>query len=101
MLDSLALFFAFLLIIWYVKSRIHPKNFPPGPRRPIPVFGDAYVMKGDLVIGMKKLKEKYGKIFGLWLGKMRCVCVADFDVLQEILNKSDTANRQFTPALGK
>ena len=100
MLNFVALFLAFLIIIWYVKSSIHPKSFPPGPRRPLPVIGDTYVMGGDLALGFRKLKEKYGKMFGLWLGKKRCVCVADFDILQELLNKSETANRVVAPAVG-
>ena len=37
---------------------------------------------------------KYGKICGFWLGPQRAVVVADFEILQELLNKPVTAGRQ-------
>ena len=40
---------------------------------------------------------KYGKIFGLWLGPNRAVVVADFEILQELLNRSETADRHSWP----
>ena len=44
---------------------------------------------------------KYGKICGFWFGTQRAVLVADFDILQEILNKSETSNRHQQAASGK
>ena len=32
--------------------------------------------------------------FGFWLGKDRAVAISDFEVLQDILNKNETAFRQ-------
>ena len=37
---------------------------------------------------------KYGKVCGFWLGPQRAVVVADFEILQELLNKPETAGRQ-------
>ena len=94
MLGSLIVFLAILIGFWYWKSCRHPKGFPPGPRRPIPVFGDAYVLGNDLAKGFSNLSEKYGKVCGFWLGMERAVYVADFDLLQDILQKSETVDRQ-------
>ena len=94
MLGSLIVFLAILIGFWYWKSCRHPKGFPPGPRRPIPVFGDAYLLGNDLAKGFSTLSEKYGKVCGFWLGMERTVFVADFDLLQDILQRSETADRQ-------
>ena len=40
---------------------------------------------------------KYGKITGFWLGPQRAVVIADFDVLQELLNKPETSERHDIP----
>lgn len=94
MLDAILIFFVILLVLQYFKSWSHPKHYPPGPRKPLPILGDAYVLGNDLVNGFLKLRRKYGKIYGMWLGGQRAVVVADFDVLQDILNKQETADRQ-------
>ena len=94
MLGSLIVFLAILIGLWYWKSWRHPKDFPPGPRLPIPVVGDAYVLGNDLAKGFSNLSEKYGKVCGFWLGTERAAFVADFDLLQDILQKSETVDRQ-------
>ena len=91
------LMFVFSLF-WYMKSWKHPKKFPPGPKFPIPIFGDGYVLGKDLPKGLSRLCAKYGKVCGIWLGSTRAVVVSDFDVLNDILNKSEAANRQEFPA---
>ena len=101
MMELLVTFIAIILGVCYWKfSHRHPKKFPPGPRSPVPLFGDAYVLGSDLNEGFKLLYEKYGKVCGFWLGSKRTVFVADFDLLQDILNKSELANRQILPTGG-
>ena len=51
--------------------------------------------------GIKKLTLKHGKICGLWLGNQRFVVVADYEVLQNIMHKSETSARQDWPVAGK
>ena len=58
------------------------------------LIGDAYKLGVDLPKGLTLLRKKYGKIFGFWLGKDRAVAISDFEVLQDILNKNETAFRQ-------
>ena len=43
----------------------------------------------------------YGKIYGVWFGGKRAVIVADFNVLQDILNRKETANRPPMQGAGK
>ena len=101
MFDLLLIFIAILLIFWYIKSKKHPKDFPPGPRLPLPVLGDSYKLGTNFVSGLQSLTKKYGNIVGLWLGTNRAVVISDFDVLQDILNKNETAWRQHIPATRK
>ena len=51
--------------------------------------------------GFKNLNLKYGKICGFWFGPQRAVLVTDFEILQEILNKSEASNRHQQAAAGK
>ena len=97
MVGPIIVFILVLGIIWYFKTCSHPKDFPPGPRLPVPLIGDSYVLGGDFNRGFRNLFEKYGKIGGFWLGPKRATFIADFDILQELLNKSETADRE-TPA---
>ena len=96
MLDSLIVFFAILIGFWYWKSFSHPKDYPPGPRLPLPLVGDAYILGSDLDTGFQKLFEKYGKTCGFWLGPNRATFIADFETLQEVLNKSEASDRMKT-----
>ena len=71
-----------------------------GPRFPVPILGDAYILGNDLEKGFKNLTLKHGKICGLWLGPQRAVVVSDFEILQEMLNKPETSDRQIWAVAG-
>ena len=86
----IVLLLTFLALVWYVKSSQHPKNFPPGPRFPLPLIGDAYHFGSDISGGLSKMTKKYGKISGMWIGGERAVIV----ILQDLLSKNETALRQ-------
>ena len=65
------------IIIYYWKSRTSkPKNFPPGPPR-YPLVGSASLItppnsnKPNVFWGIRELANKYGDIYGLYLGSMR------------------------------
>jgi len=94
MLDTVIVFSIVILILWYWKSYRHPSSFPHGPRFPLPMLGDAYILGKDIEKGIKNLTLKYGKICGFWMGAHRAVVVADFEILQELLNKPETVDRQ-------
>lgn len=83
-----------LTFVWYyIRSFRHPKYFPPGPKLPLPLIGDAYLLGKDFSSGFSALVRKYGKTVGLWLGSNRAVLVTDFNTLQDILNLHETADR--------
>ena len=90
--------FAFLLCIllvlmlWKYSKRL-PASFPPGPRSPLPVVGDAYILKGNLSKGFGKLHHKYGDTFGLFLGRTKTVVTRDFELAKEILAKEEFSAR--------
>ena len=94
MADIFLIFLAILFMIWYIKSWMHPKDYPPGPRLPLPFIGDGYIFGTDIITGLQKIKKKYGPTCGFWLGNQRCVLLTDFDLIQDAMNKPETAARQ-------
>ena len=52
------------------------------------------ILGKDLNSGFQTLTKQYGKIVGFWLGSDRVVVISDFEILQDILNKYETADRQ-------
>ena len=82
-----------LAFIWYWKISQLPKNFPPGPRFPLPIVGDAYILGRDISGGLSKVTKKYGKIAGMWMGSERAVLISDFEILQDLLNKNESSGR--------
>ncbi len=54
------------LSVWWYRKKvwIYPDNFPPGPRAPLPILGDALSLGKDIPVGVDKLHEKYGPIIG-------------------------------------
>ena len=100
MFGPIIVFLLVLAIVLYIKSWKHPKNFPPGPRFPVPLLGDGYVIGTKFSDGFSSLIKKYGKSVGLWLGPTRTVLIADFDTLQDILNLHETAVRDVPLEVG-
>ena len=100
--ENILIVLSCFLIVWYfIKSSKHPKHFPPGPRLPLPILGDSYLLGKDLTSGFLSLTKKYGKMTGLWLGPRRAVVISDFEILQDILNKKEANDRQFRIAIRK
>ena len=94
MFAALAILLSVLTYLWYKKAFAHPSKYPPGPRHPLPLFGDAYKLGKDFYGGVRSLHRKYGKSVGMWIGRRRAVLLSDFDTLQDILNQNSTALRQ-------
>ena len=47
-----------LFAVYHYKKFSQPANFPPGPRFPLPVIGDAWVMGTDMTAGFNNLVGK-------------------------------------------
>ena len=89
-----AVFLTTLFFVWYFRKWSHPERFPPGPRLPIPIIGDAYILDQDLYKGLCDLAKKYGNFCGLWFGGNRAVIINDFEACKDILNQNESTGRQ-------
>ena len=90
----LVVFFLTFLLVWYWQKWSHPKKFPPGPRLPIPVIGDTYLLDQDLYKGFCDLIDSYGNFCGFWMGSSRAVLINDFEACLDILNRNESTGRQ-------
>ena len=90
----LVVFFVTLSFVWYWQNWSHPKRFPPGPRLPIPIIGDAYTLDKDLYKGLCDLVNRYGNFCGLWFGGNRVVIINDYEACLDILNRNESTGRQ-------
>lgn len=93
MFGTIVIFTLIPILLWYIKSCKHPKHFPPGPRVPLPLLGDAYILGDDFHIGFIALIKKYGKTVGFWLGEHRTILISDFETLQTVLNLNEASDR--------
>ena len=96
-------FAAVLLIVfslwWYINTRI-PEKFPPGPTR-YPILGSLrfileiseLVKNTTLIHGIFKNVEKYGKVFGFYVGSQPFVVIADYDTLKDVLKLDESTGR--------
>ena len=94
----LLVFFVTLSFVWYWQNWSHPKRFPPGPRLPIPIIGDAYTLDKDLYKGLCDLVNRYGNFCGLWFGGNRVVIINDYEACLDILNRNEsTVGKKWQP----
>jgi len=82
-----------VLIALCIKASIRPANFPPGP----PCFALAgslpYLEVRNLTNSFKKLSQKYGDIFSIFIGQTPVVVLNSFDLIKEALSKTEFAGR--------
>lgn len=82
-----------VLIALCIKASIRPSNFPPGP----PCFAIAgslpYLEVRNLTNSFKKLSQKYGDIFSIFIGQTPVVVLNSFDLIKEAFSKSEFAGR--------
>ena len=97
-----------LISLWLHKSTSIPKNFPPGPPR-YPIIGSLTHMlqksetsnnKG-MIHGIFKMKEKYGNIFGFFIGNQPYVVLADYDIIKDVLKLEETSGRPSTSPINE
>ena len=101
MLDALLVFILVILLFKFIKSFSHPENFPPGPKYPLPIIGHGYLLSKKLNESFLNLALKYGKVYGMWLFGKRAVIISDFEMLQNVLNKNETSNREMNSITGE
>ena len=100
MFVELLIFLSALSIWWYWKKVwIYPTNFPPGPRFPLPVLGDAIALGSEPPVNLKKLHQKHGDLVGFLFGSYLTVSVRDFPTLQKILAMKEYSHRTPQPGM--
>ena len=55
-------------LVWFIKSSILPEKFPPGPRFPLPLMGDAYRLGEKMGAGLVEMRRQYGNVVRMFLG---------------------------------
>ncbi|XP_034264198.1 cytochrome P450 2J2-like [Pantherophis guttatus] len=72
-----------LLILFSLKQWWSRRHFPPGPPS-LPILGNAWALQArDNEDILKKLAEKYGNIYTLWLGNQPVVVLSGFKAVKE------------------
>ena len=91
------LLLALLAALYVRRAWKHPKGFPQGPRKPMPVLGDLsavlFTSGTDLKSRVSQMGKPYDDIFGLWLGSNRVVFVKSYDLMVAISNNSDALGK--------
>ena len=93
-----ATFVILLTLCLYLRT---PNKFPPGPIR-FPLFGslsfmfeiDPFNKKKSLIHAIFQNVEKYGKVFGFYMGIQPFVVIADYEILKEVLKNDVVCDRQ-------
>ena len=83
----------FLFWWWITKDKRYPENFPPGPRLPFPLIGDAWCLGTDLYKGLRRLVAKHGPIVGIQVGEILTVVLGSYDLIQEACSREDFVAR--------
>ena len=95
-----ATLFAVLFLTWWYINAQTPKQFPPGPHR-FPIFGSLTFMlefseifkNNTLIHAVLKNVDKYGKVFGFYIGSQPYVVVADYDCVKDVLKHEGGCDR--------
>ena len=90
----LLILFLIFLLIWYYQKWTHPQAFPAGPRKPLPIVGEAHLLDKEVYKSFCDLTLEYGDICGFWLGSKRTVIVSNFEMIQDILSLNASTGRQ-------
>ncbi len=96
MLQYLLLLIVLWCAWWYKVTRV-PKNFPPGPRFPLPVIGDLHLFGGNIYMGFRKFRKRYGDIYGFSMGPRKVVALSTYELIQEAFSKPVFAGRAPLP----
>ncbi|XP_047957063.1 carnosic acid synthase-like [Salvia hispanica] len=100
-MGTFLLYIAALIAAWavVVLSRRRRGKFPPGPV-PLPIFGNAFQIRGDPHKSFAELAKTYGPLMSLRLGTQNAVVISSPEIAMEVLQKhgQSFANRSIPDA---
>lgn len=76
-----------IALVYYVTRRLFDpkrKNLPLGPSG-MPILGYLPFMPANNEPMLRKLRQKYGKIFSIRLGSQDVVFLSDFEVIKKVM----------------
>ncbi len=74
---------------------------PPGPILRLPILGNALQVGTNLSKGFNRMRQQYGDIFALYIGKRRTVVVSDYDLIQEVGHSLSFNHRKWSESLAE
>ena len=92
--------FVVLFFVWLYVNTKTPDHFPPGPQR-FPIFGGLSFMlesnelfkNSTLIHAILNNVDKYGKVFGFYVGSQPYVVVADYEYVKHVLKHEGGCDR--------
>ena len=82
MIVAVVILFLFLGALWYFAFHCRPANFPSGPPR-LPIVGGLLSLGNPPHLGLRRLAQKYGPIYGIYCGNYPGVVLSDLKLIKD------------------
>jgi len=78
----------------------YPPGFPPGPRFPLPLLGEVWVLGfRDFTASIASMASKYNGAFGFYVNKSRIVVLSSPELIKEAMSREELTDRPFLPSI--
>lgn len=84
--------FISLIIIWFLKTWLNRRHYPPGPF-PLPFIGNLHLLRKDIHLQMDALAKRYGTIFTLWMADIPFIVITNIEIARKVTLNKKYANR--------
>ena len=74
---------AAVLLLWLTSRK--PRHLPPGPAFALPLVGHLPLLRGDPRKALRRMRERYGDIFHLYMVRKLVIVFSGYDVIKEAL----------------
>ena len=83
----------------FLSSQSSGLKLPPGPKLWLPIIGHSISLGENMVNGFTRTIGKYGNIFTLYIGPIRSVVLADYDLIKEAFSNEELCSRPMPAAM--